>query len=309
VSRDLIISCAGLRRVPSGLPWAGEPPILLAWPGVPTPSGHPSWKAAARELRGSDGAMLDRLIGRYRRFIGADLSGISRIAVVGFSAGSNSGVRELLRSPLDRARISFVAAIDGLHPMLARRRVRAAETDPTANYADWPGQMAPFAEYGLLAAEDQGAAMVCTASGVSASRQVAPTGVALASLYQWIAAHSSATGPWLPPEFPPRESAPALRAGEQYPTPSIVQGARRFVAMWYQGRTARAHELQAYVVAPDVLRAFLVPYWGGADPILVGHRPDDPTVAEPGPPPEVTGLPFWTPAALGAFAGVASAFI
>jgi len=307
--RDLIISCAGLRRLPDGLPWSGEPPVLLEWPGAPTPSGHPSWKAAASALRGSDGAMLDALVSRYRRFIGADLAGISRIAVVGFSAGSNSGVRELLRSPLDRARISFVAAIDGMHPMFARRRIRTDETNPEAHYADWAGQMAPFAEYGLLAAEDQGCAMVCTASGVSASRSVAPTGVALASLYQWIAARSSAAGPWLPPAYPPRDTAPALRPGEAYPTPSNILGARRFVAMWYQGRTARAHELQAYVVAPDVLRAFLVPLWGGAEPILVGYDPTQPPAVTLERKPEVRGLPFWTPAALGVAAGVASAFI
>jgi hypothetical protein len=308
--RDLLISCMGVKRMPDWLPWADAPPALLEWPGVPTASGHPSWKGAARRLRDSDGALLPRLLATYRRFLGFDLSGVNRIAVVGFSAGSNSGVRELLRSPLDRARIGFVAAIDGLHPMFRHRRIRTGQTDPEQLYADWSGQMGPFADYALLAAEDQGAAMVCTASQVRASPSVAPSYLALSSLYQWIAARSSAAGPWLPPAFPPRQSSPVLRAGEAYPTPIDVQGARRFVAAWYPGQTPRAHELQAWVVVPDVLRSFLVPLWGGEQPILVGQQPEPvepPIVLDPRP--KVRGLPFWTPAALGAIAGAVSAFV
>jgi hypothetical protein len=241
--------------------------------------------------------------------LGFDLSSVGRVAVVGFSAGSNSGVRELLRSPLDRARIDFVAAIDGMHPMFTHRRIRSAELEPEELYADWPGQMEPFAAYALEAAEDAGGAMVCTASQVRASPGVAPSYMALASLYQWVAARTSAHGPWIPEAFPPRSSAPALRVGEAYPTPLEEQGARRFVALWYPGRTARDHQLQAWVVAPDVLRAFLVPLWGGAEPILVGRQPPPTEPAMITAAPEVRGLPFWTPAALGALAGVASAFV
>lgn len=309
--RDLIISCAGLRRIPDWIPWPGEPPILLEWPGSPTASGHLSWKQAARGLRDSDGAILPNLLERYRQFLGFDVSGAGRIAVVGFSAGSNSGVRELLRSPLDRGRIDFVAAIDGMHPMFRHHRIRGDHSDPETLYADWAGQMAPFAEYALRAARDEGAAMVCTASQVRAAASVAPSYLALSSLFAYVAERVPASGPWLPPAFPPRETAPALRAGETYPTPIAVQGARRFVAAWYAGQSPRAHELQAWIVAPDVLRAFLVPLWGGAEPILAGHRPgpDEPPAASLDSEPKTAGLPCWTPAALGAIAGVASAFV
>lgn len=317
--RDLIISCAGLRRVPDWLPWSGEPPKLLEWPGAPTASGHPSWKVSARTLRDADGAILPTLLARYRRFLGFDLGSVGRIAVVGFSAGSNSGVRELLRSPLDRARVSFVAAIDGMHPMWARRRVRRSEleapapSDPESMYLDWTAQMQPFAAYALDAAQDQGGAMVATASQVrpSSGASVAPSYVALASLYQWVAQRSDATEPWLPPAFPPRSSSPTLQSGEDYPLPIQVQGARRFVALWYAGQTTRAHELQAWVVVPDVLRSFLVPLWGGADPILVGDAPEpvEPSALEPPASSSPAGLPFWTPAAFGAAAAVASAFV
>ncbi len=307
--RDLIISCAALRRSPDWMPWSGEPPKLLEWPGVPT-GGHPSWKRAADGLRDSDGALLPNLVHRYRQYLGADLGELGRIAVVGFSAGSNSGVRELLRSPLDRARLSFVGAIDGMHPMLAPRRIHTGAEDPTAYYADWAGQMGPFAAYALEAAQGQGGAMVCTASQVQPARGIAPTGLALSSLYQWIAERSSSTEPWMPGAFPPRDTSPALRAGEAYPTPIQIAGADRFVALWYAGSNARAHELQAYVVAPDVVRAFLVPLWGGADPILVGHGPEpvEPPIATPAPS-GVRGLPNWTPAAVAAVAAVGGALV
>jgi hypothetical protein len=307
--KDLIISCAGLRRVPDWLPWADQPPLLLEWPGQVGGGGHASWSEPARRLRDQDGAILPNLCSRYRQFLGGDLGDMGRIAVVGFSAGSNSGVRELLRNAYDRARIDFVAAVDGMHPMISTRRVRSSE-NPEDFYADWSAQMQPFAEYALLAADDQGASMVCTASQVPAVPGIAPSGMALASLYQWVALRSAATGPRMPAVFPPRDTAPALRGGEAYPTPDVVQGADRFVAMWYPGRDARAHELQAYVVAPDVLRAFLVPLWGGADPRLVGLEPEptEPPITS-GEPPTIGGLPAWTPAAIGAAATVAGALL
>lgn len=311
--RDVLISCMGLRRMPDWLPWAGDPPKLLEWPGAPTPGGHPSWKAAARSLRDSDGAMLPTLFKRYRRFLGFDLAGVNRIAVVGFSAGSNSGVRELLRSPLDRSRISFAAAIDGMHPMLAPRRVRRqfGDEDPADHYADWAGQMGPFAEFALEAAEDQGNAFVATASQVRppSGSSVAPSYLALSSLFQYVATRSGSRALWLPNTYPPRDSSPALRDGEAYPRAVNIEGAGRFAALWYAGSDKRAHQLQAWVVAPDVLRAFLIPLWGGEEPRLVGSTDEmiEPPIARSLT--RVSGLPNWTGALPAVAAVTGAAFV
>lgn len=256
--------------------------------------------------------MLPRLLASYRRFLGFDLSGVGRIAVVGFSAGSNSGIRELLRSPLDRARISFAAAIDGLHPMWAQRRIRRSDEEPAPltpeeRFADWPGQMEPFAAYALDAAQNQGGAMVITASQVAASsRKVAASSQALAYLWEWVASRVGLPGPTVPGPFPPRSSSPKLRAGEPYPVPFATDGARSFVGLWYPGRDRRAHALQAWIVAPDILRAFLVPLWAGAAPILIGDA-REPLEPADGSSSRGAGLPTWTAPALGAAAAVSLA--
>lgn len=299
----------GLRRLPDWLPWpGGKSPALLEWPGASTPSGHPSWKKAARALRDGDGAMLPTLFRRYRRFLGFDLQDAGRIAVVAFSAGSNSAVRELLRSPLDRARLSFVAAVDGMHPMLSGAVTEA----PEGNYIDWPGQMGPLAAFALDAAQNEGPAFVCSASQVPASSsRVAPSMLAMASLSSYVTQRLPPGGPWMPPAYPPRSSSPKLRAGEPYPVPFAVGGAKRFACLWYPGADKRAHELQAWVVVPDLLRAFLIPLWGGPEPILVGAGPEptEPPDLEHPPRSSVRGLPNWTPAAIAtaAIAGVAFA--
>ena len=76
-------------------------------------------------------------------------SEVGRIAAVGFSAGSNSGVRTLLESELDRARLDFVAAVDGLDTRQAeddQEHDQAAQDErsprsPTPVAASWSSQI------------------------------------------------------------------------------------------------------------------------------------------------------------------------
>ena len=170
---DVVISCMGMRKAPDWLPWAGSPPIMLEWAGVPTASGHPSWQRAALPLRASDGSILPSLFARYRRYLGFDLDQVERIAAVGFSAGSNSGIRCLLQSELDRARLDFVAAVDGMHPTLAptQRGVhRPHSDDPREDFVSWERQMGPFAAFADLAAQ-RACGFVATASSVAPVRR------------------------------------------------------------------------------------------------------------------------------------------
>ena len=303
---DVLISMMGLRKLPDWLPWSGEPPIMLEWAGVPTASGHPSWQRAARSLRGADGALLPNLFARFRQFLGFDLAQVGRIAAVGFSAGSNSGVRTLLESELDRARLDFVAAVDGMHPTLAveQRGVhRPHSDDPRADFIAWDQQMGPFVAYADAAA--QGAcAFVATASSVAPTRrEISTTSQALSALYAYVAQAVGPSSPNLPASFPPRADSPALRQGEDYPAPYQVQGVGDFVAMWYPGDQRRDHVLQAAVVVPDILRAFLVPRWGGPSPGLVSSISEPSSAATP---PTVSGLPDCSGIALAVPAAVAT---
>jgi len=305
---DVLISCMALRKLPDWLPWSGEPPVMLEWAGVPTESGHPSWQRAARSLRGSDGALLPTLFSRYRQFLGFELADVGRIAAVGFSAGSNSGIRVLLESELDRARIDWAAAVDGMHPTLApeRRGVhRPASADPRDEFVAWDQQMGAFTAFADLAA--QGACgFVATASSVAPTqRTISTTAQALSALYAVVAQMVGPSSPNLPAAYPPRTDSPSLRPGEDYPTPYQVQGVGDFVAMWYPGDQARDHVLQAAVVVPDILRAFLVPRWGGPSPGLVSSISEPVSTAAP---PTVSGLPDASGLALAVPAALAAVF-
>jgi len=303
---DVLISCMAIRKLPDWLPWSGSPPVCLEWSGVPTESGHPSWQRAARGLRGADGAILPRLFARYRQYLGFGLEEVDRIAAVGFSAGSNSGIRVLLESELDRARLDFVAAIDGMHPTLVERRGvhRPLSDDPRSDFVAWDQQMGPFAAYADLAAQGQ-CGFVATASSVApVSNSISTTAQALSALYAWISMVVGPSSPNLPAMFPPRSESPKLRPGEQYPIPYQVQGVGDFVALWYPGDQARDHVLQAQVVIPDVLRAFLVPRWGGQSPGLVSSTEEPPSA----PAPTVSGLPDCSGLALAVPAALAAVF-
>lgn len=306
--RDVVISCMAIRKLPDWLPWAGSAPVVLEWSGVPTASGHPSWQKAARGLRDSDGAILPRLFARYRQYLGFDLSEAGRVAAVGFSAGSNSGIRVLLESELDRGRLDFVAAIDGMHPTLApeRRGVHRPQTDdPRTDFVAWQSQMGPFADYADLAAQGS-CGFVATASSVApVSRTISTTAQALSALYAWVAGVVGPSSPNLPASFPPRETSPELREGEEYPLPYNIQGVRDFVCMWYPGDQARDHVLQAQVVIPDVLRSFLVPRWGGPSPGLVSAVHEPTSAAAP---PSVSGLPDCSGVAVAVPAALAAVF-
>jgi hypothetical protein len=303
---DVVISCMAIRKLPDWLPWAGAAPVVLEWSGVPTESGHPSWQRAARGLRDSDGALLPRLFKRYRQYLGFDLSEADRIAAVGFSAGSNSGIRALLENELDRARLDFVGAIDGMHPTLApeRRGVhRPLSDDPRSDFVAWDQQMGPFAAYADLAAQGS-CGFVATASSVApVNRTISTTAQALSALYAWVASVVGPSSPRLPASFPPRDTSPELRPGEQYPLPYQIQGVGDFVCLWYPGDQEEDHRLQVRVVIPDILRAFLVPRWGGPSPGLVSSIDEPASAAAP---PKVSGLPDCSGVALAVPAAVAA---
>lgn len=301
---DLLISCMAIRKLPDWLPWRDGTPALLEWSGAATTGGHPSWQKAARSLRDSDGAILPNLLARFRQYLGFDLSGVRRIAAVGFSAGSNSGIRALLDSPLDRARLDFVAAVDGMHPMLAQSRsVHTYNDDVRTDFAAWDQQMGAFVAYADLAAQAQ-VGFVATASSVAPDRSdISTTAQALSALYSVIAQAAGPSSPNVPAAFPPRTDSPALHSGEDYPIPYQVQGVGDFVALWYPGDQPRDHVLQVQVVVPDILRAFLVPRWGGPSPGLVSSRSEPATSA---PAPTVSGLPDCAGVAVAVPAAVAA---
>lgn len=305
---DVLISCYALRKLPTWLPWAGEPPVMVEWAGVPTASGHPSWQRAAAGLRDSDGAMIPGLFRRFRQFLGFGLEDVGRIAAVGFSAGSNSGLKALLHSPLDRARIDFVAAVDGMHPTLAARRSvhRPQTDDPAEEFVAWDRQMGAFAAYADAAAQGS-CTFVATASSVApVSSTIATTAQALSALYAYVARAAGPSSPNLPANYPPRGDSPALREGEPYPVPYQIQGVGDFICMWYAGDETRDHQLQASVVVPDILQAFLVPRWGGPSPGLVSLHAEPTPSAAPTP---ISGLPDCSSVVLAIPAAVAAVVV
>ena len=322
--RDVLISCMALQQVPAWLPWPNGAPALIEWAGQPpdTSTGHPTWGAVAAPLRDQHGAMLPALFRAYRAFPGFDLADDVRIAVVGFSAGSNSGLRELLRNPLDRARISFVGAIDGLHPNLSPVPPTPADLmrDPLRRYADWGAEEGGIQAMATDAALDAGPEVVATCSGVAApSATNADTRTALSDLEWQVFSAVQAAGqrlvqPAVPTPFPEQQQSPHLHAGEAYPVPFTRSGCRRFVALYYTGNQARDHVLQARVVAPDVLRAFLIPFWasssGGASVVVdrPGISTDPGDLVEVAAAPRVSPSMGWLPPALAAAAMLGASF-
>lgn len=317
-TRDVVISCMALRGVPDWLPWPGGVPSFIEFAGqMPAAGGHPTWGAVAQRYRDPSGQLLPGLFRAYRAWLGFELADVGRIAVVGFSAGSNSGVRELLRNPVDRGRISFVAAIDGEHPNLAATPPTDAQraTDPLSRYADFAGELGGLVDVATQAALDAGPAVVVTASSVAAPSPVnSDTRSALFDL-QWAVesgvqqAGRRVVPPTLDGAFPPNATSSYLHAGERYPQPFTVSGCRRFVALYYPGTVERDHVLQARIVAPDVLQAFCVPFWSRSAAAPVGaERPAPTELVEAVAAPKLSPPVGWLPAALSAAALIGASF-
>lgn len=151
---DIVFSMMGLRdKTIDG--WR-----VIEWPGiVPAGKVHPRWDGLASSMRDSEGRLLPALLRKY------GLKNARRIGVVGFSAGSNSGLREFLRHPKDRAALSFAVAADGIHAMLRPGVNPKANALSTTDYADFQSQMGPVFEMAKQAGQG-GAPMVITASAI-----------------------------------------------------------------------------------------------------------------------------------------------
>jgi len=272
---DVVISCWALKSLPDSASLLEHEPALFEWsPGTGT------WGKAADAIRAPPwrkGRLLPALFKRYERFLGFDLDGASRIAVFGFSAGSNSGVRELLRNPEDRARIDFVAAVDGLHPNIKPDRLGTPLNlaTPRDYFADWNAELEPFAAMAERAARHE-TMMIATASQVvPLGKYNAKTELALDALVADVSSRVAFVDPYIVPGFPTDRAE--IRAGERHPVPVRGDGLGNFVCFWYSGSDKRAHVLQAQAVVPDIFRDYLVPSWTSGGFLPVGIRLPSPT--------------------------------
>jgi hypothetical protein len=229
----------------------GDPaPVLLTVPGAMPASGkgNPSWGRVLDPMRDSEGRVLPGLFKRYEQFVGVPFADVNRIAAVGFSAGANNGLRNLLKHPEDRDRIDALISIDGLHPNI-RRRIDFDSDDPGDAVIDWKGEMGPFVDLAVRGLRDQALA-VWTASDITINRSdVASTRDALRLLTIAVAAQVQ--------QQPSMGRVPEL----EDPPPEATVQLGDFFALWYAGADAEAHRIQARRVLPEILRRLLVPRW------------------------------------------------
>lgn len=245
---DLVLSMFAGDKVPPGVPFI-RPIRVVQW-NPPPSSGHPSWTGEADSLRQGawrKGPLLPALLRRYA----VRLEDVERICVLGFSAGSNNGVRECLRSEDDRRRIDTVLAVDGLHPTLAQR----PGDPPRGGYAAWDQELEPFAAFAERAAFGA-AAMVATASAVAAPTKTnGQTARVLTDLVGDVLDRTSG-----------RELAPALLP-DDFPTsgdpvrPDQRADVGSFSALWYPGTDKSAHIAQGTHVVRDLWRDVLSRRW------------------------------------------------
>lgn len=155
---DVIFSMMGLR----GSDFDGW--RIIEWSGVVPPGKvHPTWADIAAQSRDGNGDLIPGLLRKY------GITNPGRIGVVGFSAGSNSGLREMLRSPNDRARLAFAVSSDGFHAMLKsvpKERPWPIEPSDLADKSQAEGFEAM-----AKAAAAGGAPFVMTASSIAAPAQ------------------------------------------------------------------------------------------------------------------------------------------
>lgn len=252
----ILISCMALATLPGG--WLGQTPRFLQWPGE-TSGAHPDWTSAADRLRKGahrKGRLLPSLLAHYRMPTDA------RCAVVGFSAGSNSGCHELLRNSEDRDQIDAVCQIDGWHPM---RRISPRSQATRDAFLAFDDQVEPLLDFANAVGASADRVYVQTTSQVaSPNRGVMATWEAMPFL-EILAVDSVPTRlrtpPGVPLGFPHRATHPKLKRGEPYPRPMAQAGVGGFSQLYYTGATKRAHQLQAWIVAQDVVREFVIPLW------------------------------------------------
>jgi hypothetical protein len=247
---DLVISVYAIRPATWSAAWAGSTsvPRLVEWSGEQQPgSVHPTWQHLGDRLRDGSGRLLPALLRQW----GAE--GARRIAVVGFSAGSNSGLRQLLWNAEDRARIDACFSIDGIHP-----------TVNAAGEVLDPRQLEGLRAFCSAAAAKQRLAVV-TASNVAAPSGAGKTAEELRDLAAFIASARGVQQPapplaWLGTS-PPRDGSLVTQAQAL----GLIDAAELgdFSAWWFSGNDAGAHIRQANQVLPLLMRGLLRPRWQG----------------------------------------------
>jgi hypothetical protein len=245
-ARPILLNLMALRQVPQGfdaIDWM--PPATDYRAG-----GHPTWVHDANRLRSGSGPLIPALLRRYGRPEDSD------VLAIGFSAGSNSGLRELLRDPQDREQLVGVVALDGLHSSL-KTWVKDAPS-VRDRYADWTGQMSPFEDY-MRRAADGDKLMVATASDVAA-----PPGGITKTRDAWLDIVTDLANLGVP-VHPLASSLQETLTGTDgrsvswFPAPGATLGDRGYV-LFFEGNQARDHVQQAQAVAPWILGKFVLPF-------------------------------------------------
>lgn len=249
----ILLSLYALREKPPGF----EDFRLIEWTPA-TSGGHPSWFSEASQMRDKNGSLWHAL---RRRF------GIPEdppmFVVVGFSAGSNSGLREVLRSSLDRSRIHAALSLDGLHASTKSWIKADPAKDPRERYFDWGGQLGPFLDAATEMGSDPARVFVATASDVARpGKDLTKTVEAWRDIYRILQIEGVPTlagAGDVPPTLAASDrGAPvvlepglAYRVGERSTRPSPF--------LPFKGAQARDHVQQAQAVGPWALRRFVEP--------------------------------------------------
>lgn len=242
--------------------WPGTKPALIEWPGYfSKPGAHPSWESVAEPLRDGSGQLLPNLLRKYGQ------PSPRRIAVIGFSAGSNSGLGQLLKHPADRAMVDFVGSFDGIHVYTGTTPPPPA--DPLA-YFKYREQISPWYDVMLAGARGEKGVVVTASDVAPPAVEFTKTRTALNALLQSV---GIATGrltagdtPWTSPPMKYRagdlQLPPSLLAtlqGSWGTTGEAVMG-QLVGLMAPNGNQASDHIKQAKMIGP-ILNATLVPRW------------------------------------------------
>jgi hypothetical protein len=231
---NIILSMMGINS--KNLPAAFKLWRIVEWPGEG--SGHPSWAQLAARLRSPDGRLLPTLAKMYR------FESANQVVAVGFSAGSSSGCRELLRHPLDRAALAAAVLCDGAHAAL-KTWLKYDPAAPEKYFADWKTQVAPLRD-----AFSDGMAVFMTASQVDPGPGLSKTALVMRAIRDSLKADNvefeSAPGP-LTAAFPSVQSE--LRC-------NVGPGGKQIE---FSGADKAAHIFQANEVIPNLLENYVKP--------------------------------------------------
>lgn len=219
---------------------------LIEWPGiVPKGSVHPSWGDVHRRFRDGKGDMIPGLLRHY----GVEPDSVERLFLIGFSAGSNSGLRQLLKTANDRARVNYVFSIDGFH---ANRKPENTweEGEPRSRYWDWQGEVEPLAAYARQAALGDGVLFA------SASDVAAPTATTTKTEQAWQDVWEDMVS-----RVPSKSEYLDGTELASFPDAVSMYGHKDGNALFvrYYGRDPAAHIAQANTVAPYFIREWLIP--------------------------------------------------